>query len=194
MAIRLNYLRQRIPQLPRLDGVPGPLQDYLRQLSTALQEWDRNSLRAIHELDNPPFFAAALITTSQSISTNTLTTVQLNSTIVDTQGWWDGTTHTYTPKEPGFYRCSWMVNLHDTAAIATTTYGLSSLNNHEVIQYGNGSAQVVDVGGSTIIESNGSTTAITLQAKLLAGTAATVVAASPYRTWLTIDYLGRKAL
>lgn len=190
--MRLSYLRSRLPQLPKLDGVPQEVQTYIKQLATALEEWHRNDVRAIRELDNPPVFFAAL-TSNQTISTNTLTTVQLAS-VTDIQGWWDDATFTYTPKEPGFYRCSWMLNLHDSAAIATTTYGLSSLNGHEVIQYGNGSAQVVDVGGSTIIESNGSTTGILLRGQILAGSSPNFVGASPYRTWLAIDYIGRRAL
>ena len=188
MGIRFKYLRRRMPQM---DG-----DDYQRQLSQALHEHERDMLRAFTELDCAPVLKVARITSDQSLTAANLTTVQFNSTVVDTHSWWDSSTHLYTPQFPGFYRCSWMLNFHDTAAFATSTYGYSQVNTTDLaINYGNGAALDIETCGSTIVECNGVSDTIGLKAYILTGTAPTVFSgSSPYRSWMTVDYLGRRSL
>lgn len=188
--MRFTYLREMLPQLPATLDLAG-IKSYLQQLSAALAEGQRASLRAFAEVDNPPVFLGVL-GPAQVLTANTLTTVTLGPTI-DTQGWFSTSTFTYTPKEAGFYRCSWAANFNDSgAAFATSTYALASVGGNEVVQYGNGAAQTIDIGGSTIIECDGATTGIKLSAFILAGTAPALNPGS--RTWLAVNYLGKRAL
>ena len=189
--MRFSYLRPtRLPHLPaKIDASTTP--QYLQQLAVALEEWYRMDLRAIRELDNGPVFVAQL-GTNQSITAGVMTTVELTSAI-DTHGWWDAVAFNYTPKEPGFYRVAWNVNLHDSGAIATSTYGYGQVGAYQALTVGNGAANDVAVAGATIFECDGSSTALKLEAELSAGSAP-LVSGAAYRTWLSIDYLGRRAL
>ena len=193
--MRLELLH-RLPELSdaELRNLPRPWADYARRLSRGLHEMSKTDIRAVRELDAPPVLSLARITSGQALTANTLTTVQFNSTLIDTHGWFDSTTYTYTPLFPGFYRCSWSVNFHDTVAIAASTYAYAQLNTARfAIAYGNGTALDTNSGGSSIVECNGSTDTILLKALILTGTAPTVfAAASPYRTWLDVQYIGRR--
>ena len=164
--------------------------NYQQRLSTALHESERDVLRAFAEVDAPPILIAKL-TASQTLPLNTPTTVVFDSA-VDTAGWWDGST--YMPTEAGFYRCSWAVSIKDTTAIAASTYGSAQLGSDLfTFHYGNGSGLDIDLTGSAIVECDGQT-GLSLTAFLLTGTSATITGDSPARTWLCIDYLGRRAL
>ena len=186
--MRFSYLRDTLPQLPSTLDLKGT-QDYLRQLSAALSEWQRNDLRAIGELDTPPVFLGTL-SGNQPITANVMTTVSLTA-VVDTHSWL--ASNIYTPKEAGFYRCSWVVGLADSGAIATSTYGYGRVGLYTAIAVGNGAANDVCASGSTIVECDGSATTIKLEAMLSAGTAP-AIRGDAVRTWLSIDYLGRRAL
>lgn len=198
--MRFSYLRKRLPRLPKLDGLPQPVQDYLTQLATALSDWERADLQAIAELDNPPILRVGLLTANQALTANTQTTVQFNATTVDTHGWWDGANYQYAPQEPGFYRCAWAVRMTDSAALAASTFAVSKVfagtTEYSALEYGNGTATNIHVGGAAIVECNGATDAITVTGHLSAGTAPAIVAgtAPAFPTWLAIDYLGRRAI
>lgn len=185
--MKLTYLRETLPQLPGTLDLAG-IQGYLRQLSIALAESQRSGMRAFSDIDCPPVFLGTLAAV-QSFAANTLTTTNLVASI-DTHGWFGG--GVYVPKEAGFYRCSWAANFNDpSAAIAATTYAMTSVNGRETVQYGNGSAQTIGLGGSTIVECDGASTGISLNVFLLAGTP---TLNPPARTWLAIDYLGKRAI
>lgn len=184
----------RLPLLPSLEGLPPQVADYQRRLAVALEEWYRASSRTAAEIDAPSLLKVAL-TTHQTLTANTLTTVQFDSVIEDTRNGWNAATFTYTPTEPGFYRASWAIDLVDIGApIATSTYGFTQLNDHFVFAYGNGAQQDLNTVGSAIVECDG-TTAISLQAFMLAGANIKVRGeVNPYRSWLDIHYLGRRPL
>lgn len=199
MANRLNYLvPSRLPTLPHGSKDPKQVEDYRKALNLALQEWYRMDRRAIRELDYHPTLSVARITSGQSLTANTLTTVQFNSAIVDTHSWWDSSAHTYTPKEPGFYRCSWAIDFHDTAAFAASTYGYAQLNvgsgtPYRFLAYGNGTGLDIMTEGSAVVECDGSATALSISALILTGTAPTIYEeASSYRSWFSVDYIGRR--
>lgn len=195
MATRLNYLLpSRLPQLPSTDDKEA-LAAYRRELSRALHEWYAMDRRAIRELDYHPVLTVARITSSQALTANTLTTVQFNSVIVDTHGWWNGSTYAYTPQEPGFYRCSWAVEIDDTAPIPTTAFGYAQLNGgatpYARVSYGSGAA-VISMGGSATVECDGAATALSVSAIISAATAPVITSAAQYRSWFSIDYIGRR--
>ena len=175
---KFAYLRTRVPR----EDDP---------LHKALLESERDVIRAFKEVDAPPILIAKS-TLTQSLTPNTLTAVQFD-TAVDTAGWWSGST--YTPKEAGFYRCAWNVDLRDAGgAIATSTYGYAQINSELfTFQYGNGVQNDLNVSGSAILDLDGAT-GVTLYAFLLAGVTTSIFSTSPCRTWLSIDYLGRRAL
>lgn len=179
-----------------MERLPSEFRNYLRDFNRGVHEMSKDDLRAFREIDSPPMFCGYL-TGNQSVSTNTLTTVQFAAT-VDTHGWWNSSTYTYTPLQQGFYLCSWTLNAHDTTAFAASTYAISLLDadtDYEVIGYGNGAALDIATSGSVKVEANGSTTAIKLRGLIFAGTAPTFFASGTgYRSWLTITYLGRRLI
>jgi len=190
--VRFSYLRSKLPQYKDSD-------EYQQQLSRALHESERDTQRALKELNNPPVLLMALITTNQSLVANTQTTVHFNSTVIDTGGWWSASPFVYTPQEAGFYRCAWRVRLVDSGAIAVGTSGVSKLigpYEFSDILNGNGTGTQITSGGAAIIECNGLTDSISVSALLSAGSAPAIVAgsSSSYPTWLSVDYLGRRAL
>lgn len=187
----LAFLRARLPQLAdsELAGVPADYGRYARQLSRGLHEMETFNVRALRALEQIPLFSAVLAN-PQSVAVNTLTTIAFDTVNVDTAGWWNAATHTYTPTIAGFFRVAWSVNFHDTAAFATSTFGQVQCGNRMAIRYGNGVATGIHVTGSSLIEVDGQT-GITVQGLIAAGTAPTVFASgTPYRTWLDIDYAG----
>ena len=193
----MKDIQHRLPQLNDADlkGLPPAFAEYARRLSRGLHEMSRTDIQAVRDLDTPPVFHATRGTSLQSLSSGVLTTVQINNVLIDTHGYWDSSAFTYTPLTAGFYRCSWSVDIVDSGgAIATSTYAYSQLNSeYFAFAYGNGVAQDVYTSGAAIIDCDGSTTAITLKAFILAGVSTAVRHdASPYRTWLSIDYLGRR--
>jgi hypothetical protein len=153
-----------------------------------LHESERDYLRAFAEIDSPPILIAKLAV-AQTLPVNTLTAIAFD-TIIDTAGWWSGSI--YTPTAPGFYRCAWAVAIADTSAIAVSTFGAAQLNTAAYsFSYGNGSGLDMSIAGSAIIECDGAT-GITLSAYLFTGTSVTIEGTTPARTWLSIDYLGRR--
>src|SRR5690349_11549174 len=108
---------RKLARLP----VPGD-SDYGRRLAVALQEGQGVVAQSLQELDSAPCLSAVLAA-SQSMTANTLATILFDSAPIDTHGWWNAATGTYTPKLAGIYRASWGLNFHDTVAFAASTYG-----------------------------------------------------------------------
>lgn len=206
MAQRFRYLLPaKIPQLTdgALEGLKPDLQRYLRDLSSGLHAWDKVDRQAIRELDYHPMLKVVLITANQSLTANVAATVAFNSVVVDTHSWWSSSTHSYTPKEPGFYRCSWGIRIGDGAPIAVSTLAIiklelgSSVEEHSTLYQGNGTQLNIHASGSAAVECDGSASTISVTALLSSGTTPAVVAGSAgtpntYPTWLSIDYIGRR--
>jgi|SRR6185437_14549207 len=189
--------RHRLPLLPRENDPATPGGAYRADLHRALSDWHREYSLGVRTLDARPCLTVARITSGQSLTVNTLTTVQFNSTVFDTHGWWNASTYAYTPKEPGFYRCSWSIDFHDTAAIAASTYGYAQLNvgsgtPYRFLQYGNGSALDIMVTGAAVVECPDGATALSVSALIDAGTAPTIFEETAYRSWFSVDYIGRR--
>ena len=191
----MNNPAYRLPQLAdaELDGLPPRFAEYCRRLSRGLHEMSKTEIQSFQDLDTPPVFQAALTGSQQSISANTLTTVHLNTVVADNRQWFNSGTYTYTPLIPGYYRVSWTVDFTDIGgAVATSTYAYSQINSdYFAFNYGTGGANDISTNGSAIMYCYGAT-GITLKGLILTGFDLVVRAASaPYRTWLSVDYIGR---
>lgn len=153
----------------------------------------KTDIQTFQDLDTSPVFQAALTGSQQSLVADTLTTVHLNTVIADNKQWWNAGTYTYTPLIPGYYRTSWVVDFSDLGgAVATSTYAYSQINSdYFAFNYGSGGANDVSTSGSAIVYCDGST-GIVLKGLMLTGVDLVVRAeTSPYRTWLSVDYIGR---
>lgn len=175
---------KRFNRLPR----PGA-EHYDEDLNRWLREWYDEQRQDISDIQAAPVFYGTLPSPQTILSANTWTVVQIVST-VDTHGWWSSSTHAYTPKKAGYYNVSWGVGIHDTTAVATSTYGrgTADLGNVETVAYGNGAAlDVPTMTASAVRKCNGSTDSIQLQGLLFTGTLGTFYAG---RCWLSINYSG----
>lgn len=190
----MNEPRHRLPQLSdaELDNLPQAWADYARRLSRGIHEMSKADIQAVKDLDRPPLFVGAL-TATQSVTADTLTTVTLMSS-VDTHGFWDASAYSYTPKVPGYYRCAWALNGRDEGGVAASTYCYAQLDagavSYQSIAYGAG--KDAWSSGSAIVLCDGSTDAIVLRGLMLTGTTTFFYLSTANRTWLTIDYLGRR--
>lgn len=189
--MRLSYLRHRLPQLTEreLADLPADFARYQRELNRALHEMSKADIRAMRELDTAPSLLVTLQATAQTLTVDAELAVAFDTVVVDTMGWWKGAS--YIPKEPGFYLCSWAVDVRDTSAFAATAYAYTKCANAEVIAYGNGTAPEIHVHGSAPIECDG-TTGINVSVLVHQATAPTVGAFTPYRTFLAINYIGKR--
>ena len=182
---------KQLPTLPDLSGVPAGVAAYLRHQAAALEDLRRATLTDLQTLEAPPVFRGELAS-NQSITANTLTAVAY-AALVDTHSGWSGTT--YTARVPGFYRVTWAAFLRNSAPLATSTYFYTQLNTQSLggLVYGNGAVTEAHSLGSDIVESDGTTT-IAVKALVFAATSPILLADDPIRTWLTINFIGRRAV
>lgn len=100
-------------------------------------------------------------TSNQSITASTLTTVQLTTEDLDTQGWYDPSTYTFTPLVAGVYLFTGQVTLANlTGTLTVDIYrGASSIAKSTMVL----SAAGATLNLSVLATANGSTDAFLLK-------------------------------
>jgi len=120
-----------------------------------------------------PAFAAYRNTSSQSITQNTWTKVELNAELFDTDNCYDPTTnYRFTPNKAGYYQVTARLNL--TSDTATSVVQLEIRKNGSayacLYRLSGQSNTAVGIGGSTLVYLNGTTDYIELYLNMAAAT------------------------
>lgn len=99
-----------------------------------------------------PAFKAYRGTSTQTISANTWTKVQLNTVSYDTSSAFDATNYRFTPKVAGYYQCS--ANI----LMPSTMYPVASIQKNAGEEATSGwGTQAISTGTSALVYLNGST-------------------------------------
>jgi hypothetical protein len=124
-----------------------------------------------------PAFAAYRNTSSQSITQNTWTKVELNAELFDTDNCYDPTTnYRFTPNKAGYYQVNARLNLTNDTATSVVQLTLRKNGSAYAVLYrlSGQSNTAVGVSGSTLIYLNGTTDYIELYINMAAATTRTV--------------------
>jgi hypothetical protein len=102
-----------------------------------------------------PYFEVALITTNQSVTANTATKAQFNSTVEDSNSWWTGSSSSVCSSSTGYCYKPQLAGIYEVCATIFST-GSTAFNYTKAYIYKNGSAYASTTTGGTS-EYNGST-------------------------------------
>lgn len=129
--------------------------------------------------------AAGSRSSTQSISTATLTTVQLDTEDLDEPGWYDESTYTFTPLKAGAYLVLAQVTMASFTGILTLEIyrGAVSVGKVDVVR----AATAATAQVSSLVTMNGSTDAITVKVTHTNASAVNLTAA-------TVGFIGLGSL
>lgn len=155
-----------------------------------------DTARVTRQIQAPPMLKVALESADFALSATTSTLVQFDSLYHDTHGWWDATAWRYTPKQAGYYLCSWCLTFVPLGSVVSwetrATMQESGVTMCETLNLSaNGGLTYATLAGSTIIYCDGSSSYLELYAY---SDAATDVASTLGRSQLSIGYMGDNQL